>query len=619
MSPRNQILIALSIALLAAAPNSPAEAAAKRRSGGSGGGGVFLQTPNPTTPVEHNNRGVELGQKGLWPDAVREHETALQMDPNSTQWRTNLSAAHLEYGKWFAARGKKFEAGAEFRKAMIIDPANAQADAELDKVLKSLGKDPFSYAYRSSIADDADVSGQYDTAIVEWRKCVKMQDDAISHKRLGEVLLKAGKTVDGFKELRSAVGRTDWTPEQKKELSAVHGKLGDILLEFALKAKDAGKGTKGMQRLYNAAQEYRRAVQVYPGNGAAVDGLIKCAQMALAIRPSFDNHLFLGGAYLLAGKFPQAQMEYNECFKIKGDRPELSTARIAFHQAVARSPLASQEQVADSVAKIKKLIDGDPENARLWYILGRLREAQSDYEKAKKSYDKAAAINPLIDPDLKQALVRIGAAPAEIAAATPQAARTPEQSKEALQKAMREKEYTELEGMVESGNLDEAITKLQELFGKDTKDGRYPGLLGRAYEKKGDPNSAKSWYRIGAGLGDANSARFLEQVDADRVQLKLSEAEGLFKEGKFIEAKSIYQDIIVMAPKRADAHRKLGDCMKELGDKDGAKKEYDDADRIDKGLAPLSSLPDSDDSSKKSIAQQDKAPEDKGIKADSLQ
>ncbi len=584
----------------------------------------MLQTPNPQTPVEHNNRGVELGQKGLWPDAIREHELALQMDPHNTQWRTNLSAALLEYGKYLSAHGKKFEGGAMYRKAMIIDPANAQADAELDNILKSLRRNPDDYDYRKSLADDADVSGQYDTSIVEWRKCIKIRNDPYSHARLGAVLIKAGKTVEGYKELRTAVGMS-WPEGQEKELADVHRQLGDILKDFALKAKDRGAGSKGMQRLYNAAVEYRRAVTIYPGNGGAIEGLLQCGQMALAIRPSFDNHLYMGGAYVLAGKFPNAQMEYNECYKLKPNRPELSTARIAFHQAVARSGNASQEQVADSIAKIKKLIDDDPENARLWYILGRLRESQSDYEKAKKCYDKAAQINPLIDKDLKQAMVRIGASPAEVASATPNTPKTPEQSKEALQKAMKEKARVDLEQMVENGDNDNAITKGQEAFTKDPKDGSIAGIIGRAFQKKGDANAAKSWYRIGAGLGDSNSARFLEEIDADRVAEKMKEADGLFKDGKFIDAKSIYQDVIIMAPKRADVHRKVGDCMKSMGDAEGAKKEYDDADRIEKGLPPLADTQD-DDQSKKTIAGNDKGnkepakpKEDGGLKADSLE
>jgi tetratricopeptide (TPR) repeat protein len=633
MRPKIYLSLALSLTILTVI-DSPSFAKARRGGGGAPGGGVILQTPNPQTPVEHNNRGVELGQKGIWADAIREHEIALQMDPYNTQWRTNLSAAHLEYGKFLNARGKKDLAMAEFRKAMIIDPANAAADAELDKVLYGLRRNADDPGYRTRLADDADVAGQYDTAIVEWRKVAKMTDSPSAHARLGYVLLKAGgdaNTVAGYKELRTAVGRNDWAEGQKNELSIAHAKLGEILKDFALKAKDKGLGQKGMQRLYNAAAEYRRAVTLNPNNPDAKLGLIQCAQMAVAIRPSFDNHLFLGGAYLLAEKFPQAQAEYKECFRLNPRSQVLDSARVAFHQAISRSAMSSPEQVAESVTQMKKLIDDEPNNARYFYILGRLRERQVEqgsepnYDKAKKCYEKALSINPLIDPDLKIAMSRIGAAPAPNA---PVPKANPEESKKAMEIAAKEKMYTDFETEVEGGaDLDATLTKGQELFGKNSKDGRIAGLLGRIYEKKGDPNSAKSWYRIGAGLGDPASQRFAEQVDANRVLDKLKDADGLLAQNKYIDAKSIYQDILIIAPKRADVHRKLGDCLKGLGDSEGAKKEYSDADLLDRGITPTDKAAepaktggDAAPPSKDKIADKASKPvEEQGAKAEALQ
>ena len=585
MFSRKYLILALSLTL-AISSLTPADAKATRRRSGGGapGGGVFLQTPNPTTPVEHNNRGVELGGKGIWADAIREHELAVEQDPYDSRWRTNLSAAHLEHGKHLAGKGRSDLAAASFRRAMFVDPANAAADAELDKLLARLKKNPNDYNYRRSLAEDADVSGQYDTSIVEWRKCIKMTNDPLSHANLGRVLLKAGKPVDGFKELRNSVGMSDWRTEQRNELATCHRQLGDILKDYAIKAKEQGNGTKGMKRLANAAIEYRRAVQLNPSDASATQGLIEVAQMAVSIRPSFDNHLMLGGAYLLGGKFPNAQQEYKECFKLAPQDSRLGPARTAYHQAVARSPISSPEQVADSAATIKKQIDADPENAQLWYILGRLREHQVEYEKAKKCYEKAVAINPLIDPDLKAGLQRLGA-PVAVAAVPGTAAsnKSAEQSKEALKKAMQEKEYTDLEGMIQGGQLDEAIAKAQDLFGKDPKDGRVAGIIGLAYEKKGDPDMAKGYYRTAAALGDSNSSRFVKQIDSNRLLPKIQEGEKLKQEGKWLEAASVFRDALIINAERADVHRQLAECLSKIGDSKAAKEENDEADRIDRG------------------------------------
>lgn len=617
MFSRNSLLLALTIALTLSSNVTDAQAKGKARGGGyrPANSGVMLQTPNPTTPVEHNNRGVELGGKGLWNDAIREHEIAVEMDPYDTRWRTNLSSAHLEYGKHLAARDKHL-AAAEFRRAMFVDPANAAADAELDKLLSSMKFNPMDINYRQRLADDAEVSGQYDTAIVEYRKCMKISGSPSSQAALGRCLLKAGKPVDGYKELRSAVGRSDWEDGKRNELASCHRQLGDILKEFALKAKDTGRGTKGMQRLANAGVEYRRAVMLNPSDGAAIQGFIEVAQNAVSIRPSFDNHLTLGGAYLLGGKFPQAQQEYKECYKLNPTRSELGAARTAYHQAIARSPIASPEQVNESVATVKKLIDDSPDDARLWYILGRLREHQVDYDKAKKCYDKAVSINPLIDPDLKQAFTRIGgAAPAETQTAS--APKNPEQSKEALQKAMKEKEYTDVEGMIEAGEHQKAIDKAQELFAKDPKDGRAAFLMGHGYEKKGDPDMAKGFYRTASALGYTNASRFVNQIDANRVQPKIEEANKLKDEGKFLEAASAYRDALAISPDRADVHRLLGDCLDKIGDKKGAKDERDEADRIERGDTSKPKVSDSgSDVDGKKIGK--KEPEEQGLSAAGL-
>lgn len=576
-------------------PDVSAKTRRRQGGGGSRGGGVFLSTPNPTNPLEHNNRGVELGQKQLWPDAVREHELAVEGDPYNTQFRTNLSCAHMEYGKWLIARGKSYDACTQFRQAMFVDPANAQADMELDNTLRKLKKDPTDYNIRKNMAIDADVSQQYDTAIVEWRKCIKMRDDPLSHAELGRVLLKAGKDVEGYEQLRIAVGKVDWPSDQKMELAACHRQLGDLLKDYAYKARKNNKGTLGMKRLANAGIEYRRAVTLNPGDAQAIKGFLEVSREAVAIRPTFDNHLMLGSAYLLAADFAHAQMEYLQCFKLDPKRPEISTARIAYHQSIARSPLASDELVADSVAKVKGLIDQDPENARLWYVLGRLREHQSNYELAKKSYDKAISINPLIDPDLKQAMVRIGAAPPAVATAgngssttTPGTAttapqKTPEQAKAALQEVLKEKSYQEVEDAIAKGDPDAAIAKGTALFQADSKDGRIARLVGLAQEKKGSLDDAKVWYRIAAGLGDKLGQDALEQMDSSRVQPKMAEADSFVSKGDFVKAASSLREAIDIAPRRPDIHRKLSEVLSKLGDKEGAKKEVEQAEKLEKG------------------------------------
>src|SRR5277367_5699411 len=42
----------------------------KKKTATKASSGVTLTTPEPKTPIEHNNRGCELGMKGMWEGAI---------------------------------------------------------------------------------------------------------------------------------------------------------------------------------------------------------------------------------------------------------------------------------------------------------------------------------------------------------------------------------------------------------------------------------------------------------------------------------------------------------------------------------------------------------------------
>lgn len=200
--------------------------------------GISLSTPEPKTPIEHNNRGCELGMKGLWEAAIHEHELALNADPENKQFRVNLSSAQMLYARQLAGKGKLYEAMTHYREALYVDPANAEADQALDALVeRTLHKNDLNT--RMHLADNADIAGNYVTAIVEYRKCVMMSDTGPVRARLGRVLLKHGKVVEGYSEIKTAVAKP-WPESEKNDLADCHRQLGEILKEFAVKARDRG-------------------------------------------------------------------------------------------------------------------------------------------------------------------------------------------------------------------------------------------------------------------------------------------------------------------------------------------------------------------------------------------
>lgn len=557
-----------------------AQSAAKRASGRPGGG-VYLNTPNPTNPLEHNNRAVELGSKGLWPDAIREHEAAVGGDPNNKEFRTNLSAAQLRYGDILAGRKDNYNAIKQYRGALYVDPNNGVADEHLDETLKRIGKDPFNIKVRLGFAEDADVSGDYETAIVEYRKSVKMSDEGPNHARLGRVLLKAGKVVDGYSELKIAAGKT-WEEKDQKELGACHRQLGDTLKEFAFIAKNDGRGTIGMKRLLNAGIEYRRAVTINPADADAIRSLIEVAREAVAISPSFDNHLTLAAAYQLAGDFEHAKMEYEKCYKLNPSSPVLPVARKSFYLSIVKSPLASPAILANTMQKIDASLQKNPSDPELLYLYGRGKEAQGDKEAALTSYKKAAAINAYVNPDLQQGISRLGGGPAPEATPSKTATAPAAETNAKEEKAKNLLQYADIEKKMLAGDVDSAQQQLLELVQKDSKDGRAWLLLGNIHEKKGDLDQAIVEYRQASLLKEKDADSALRQINTARVQPMMQEAEKAISEKNWVKASSSLREALSMGPELPFVHRKMAEVLKQLGDNKEADKELKKAAELEK-------------------------------------
>ncbi len=597
------------------------DARPKRSSGGGGGGGgggagVVLQTPNPTNPMEHNNRGVELGSKGLWPDAIREHEAALNGDPNNNTFRQNLSSAHLRYGDLLAGKHKWYEAIREYREALYCDPNNAPADYNLDNAIKAMGKNPTDYKVREAMADDADISGQFPVAIVEFRKCVRMRDNGMSNYRLARALYKQGKQVEAYEQLRTAINKEWKLPEEKKELSTCHQLMGEILWDVTQAAKKDGRGKIYLKRLYNVGTCYRRAVTINRDNSDAVRGLIEAAKEAVAVKDSFDNHMMLAGGYLLGGDLQRAKAEYARCWQLQPKSPALHKARRVYHMIVVKSPIASPALIQDTLAKVQKELDVSPDDPELLVIYAYGKQKLGDEETSKMAFKKALAINPYILQDdkntgkvveeqlakekEKKPKTKIAKAAGEEGEEaegeeekTADASageekkkdlpKAPEKPKVAKNKAL----YDELEGYLANNDFENGIKKANEYVDKNPEDGHMWLLLAHMYYKSGDKEAALVAYRTADALKEPGVDKLVTQVENMRVQEDLVKARNLISSGKEIEGRNLLKEITRKAPKYIDGHREYLNILRKLNEKEEAEKE----DRILRSLEGSSAPP----------------------------
>lgn len=597
------VSLSISLSMIACAGFiSPCHAVAKSRGGhGGGGGGVFLTTPNPTNPLEHNNRAVELGMKGLWPNAIQEHQIALEGDPENLTFRKNLSSAFLHYGDVLRAKSDFANAIENYRKALFTDPANNPADTYLDFCLHQLGKAPLDPSYRLDLAQKAETTpGHFEDAVVEYRKLTKISDSGINRYRLGRCLIKGGKILEGYEECIIAL-RRDWPKDEYTTLSECHTLLGDTLKEFAYKAKTYPDKTCFPRRLNNAAMEYRRAVTINPSNAEAIRGLCEVGREAVAANPSFRNQLLLGGAYLLGGDFDHAKLCYEKAWRAEPTNPDLQKARIAFHQSVVESPLASPLRVAETVQKVEELTRLNPNDAQLFYILGIGRDRQGDRAGAIAALQKAVEINKFVNPKLVPTLngftgqgpavgtVAGSGTPATATAGalgtagnSAGAAATAAAAAGAGKPAAPAADYSKVESLMRDNKLDEATKEADNLLTANPKDGKAWLMRGLILQKQGTLDDAATCFRQADGLKAPEAAAALNQINTERVLPLMNDADKLISSKDYPGASAVLREAVILAPSLAKTHRKLGEILKLMGDDKEAARETKKADDLEK-------------------------------------
>jgi Tfp pilus assembly protein PilF len=420
-----------------------------------------------------------------------------------------------------------------------------------------------------------------------------MDDGGKSHADLGYAFIKADKPVEGFAELKLAVQKI-WRNDEKNDLAACHRKMGDILKDFAYKAKNTGRGTVGMKRLLNAATEYRRAVTLNPSDADSVASLIEVSREGAQLKRCFDNYLLLGSAYLLAGDFAHAKLAYEECYKLDPRRTELGPARVAYHQAVARNPLAGPDLVAESISKVNKFLEDDPNNERWWYILGRLKQHQGDNNGAMEAYRRAEKINPFTDPDLATQIKVLGGVPvgnpnaggtavAAAGGATPTNAQAPAQAAPAVPAIdPRSLEmYGKIESMM-SSDPQGALKLCDDILTRTPTDGHAYLLKGNVLQKTNQLEDAVVAYRQAAAFKEADAEDALRIVNTIRVQPNLQRADEYIAQKNYVKAADELNEAIIKANNLPALHRKLADVMQQLNDPETAKREIAKADQLEK-------------------------------------
>lgn len=121
------------------------------------------------------NLGVVAMNGGDYKTAIVKLEQAYALDRNYQAGKKNLSIALNNYGLSMKSQPQK--AIRVFHRAMVVDPQNPKARANLDALITIMGKNPSSFTDRQALGDAALKSGDRDGAKIEYMAALNIKND----------------------------------------------------------------------------------------------------------------------------------------------------------------------------------------------------------------------------------------------------------------------------------------------------------------------------------------------------------------------------------------------------------------------------------------------------------
>lgn len=278
---------------------------------------VSLDPPDPVAPAFSKpdpkwNEVSEFIRQGKLKEAVELGENLYLAPVSSFSWtrdkqaRDILVIAFLSYAEALERNKQMKESLFYARSAVYIDPANIRASARLDSCLGKCGINARDIAARTELAQAARENRDYQTAIVEYLAATAIDDKPEYHLAIAECYLDGGQVLPGYDHLARALRLPNWEKGQTERPAYCHKRAADILFEYALKARDSGRGTKGMKRLRNAWTEYCHAFCLSPEDRVIRKQLLEISKLAIGIRANANNYLTLASANVLCGNKAEA-------------------------------------------------------------------------------------------------------------------------------------------------------------------------------------------------------------------------------------------------------------------------------------------------------------------------
>ncbi len=220
------------------------------------------------------DRGFELMGIGQMAEAVQEWRKALQMDPDNANWHFNLAVS-------LRKSNQEPEALEELRKACDLDPKEPRWFADLAASLSQ--------------------TGDLDGAVVNYRKSLSLNpSNAEVEADLGVALFKDGQAQEGYEHLQKAVEMDPGFADGHNDLATALAKMGRV--------DEAVVEVQKAIALSPSSAEYRYNLGFALELRGDLAGAVEAFQKSVELSEGKDARCLaaLADAYDKAGRFPEA-------------------------------------------------------------------------------------------------------------------------------------------------------------------------------------------------------------------------------------------------------------------------------------------------------------------------
>lgn len=168
--------------------------------------------------IELNNQAVESLQRGEFAKSETKFKSVLSRDASYDNARRNYSVCHNDWA--VHEKAKLAEAIYHLHQACYLDPLNTTVQVNLAGLITRMHKDPYSFADRIRLAEDARHRGDLVGALVEYKAALELKSDGKVRQMLGQNSFR--ELNNNYEKRRFAAGLWETLPQLKNSKTPVY-------------------------------------------------------------------------------------------------------------------------------------------------------------------------------------------------------------------------------------------------------------------------------------------------------------------------------------------------------------------------------------------------------------